>query len=265
MQIGIVRERRGGELRVAGSPETVKRYRGLGLEPVVEAGAGEGAAVSDRSFTDAGATLGSDGSAWAADIVLKVQRPTEAEMERLRPGQVLIGMLGPLQPPRAGVGLCQGGGERVRARAVAADDAGAGDGRALEPGQSGRLQGAGGRDGGLCAGAADDDDRGRHGDARQGVHRRGRGGGAAGDRDRAADGGGGDRDRRATGGARGDREPGGEVRGLRAGGCRDQGRLCPRADGRGAGGAGAAGGGASQDAGHRGDHGADPGAERRGS
>jgi NAD(P) transhydrogenase subunit alpha len=95
MKIGIPKERRDDERRAAASPDTIKRYKGLGLEPVVEAGAGDGAAVADQAFADAGATVVSDGSAWDSDLVLKVQRPTEEEMSRLKQGQVLVGMLDP--------------------------------------------------------------------------------------------------------------------------------------------------------------------------
>ena len=83
------------ERRSAATPDTVKRYAAMGLELVVEAGAGAGAAVADEAFTAAGAAIGDEAAVWAADIVLKVQRPTEAEMARLRQGQVLIGMLDP--------------------------------------------------------------------------------------------------------------------------------------------------------------------------
>ena len=95
MKIGIPKERRDDERRAAASPDTVKRYKGLGLEPVVEAGAGDGAAVADQAFVDAGATVVSDGSAWDSELVLKVQRPTEEEMSRLKQGQILVGMLDP--------------------------------------------------------------------------------------------------------------------------------------------------------------------------
>jgi NAD(P) transhydrogenase subunit alpha len=96
MKIGIPKERREHEQRVAGSADTVKRYKGVGLEAVVERGAGAGAAIPDQAFTDAGATLVDDpGEVWASEIVLKVQRPTEEEMGRLRTGQVLVGMLDP--------------------------------------------------------------------------------------------------------------------------------------------------------------------------
>jgi H+-translocating NAD(P) transhydrogenase subunit alpha len=95
MKIGIPKERRDGERRVAASPDTVKRYKGLGLEPVVEGGAGLGAAVADQAFQDAGAGIGDEAGAWGSDIVLKVQRPTDEEMGHLRSGQILIGMLDP--------------------------------------------------------------------------------------------------------------------------------------------------------------------------
>jgi H+-translocating NAD(P) transhydrogenase subunit alpha len=98
MRIGIPKERREHESRVAASPDTVKRYKALGLEPVVERGAGQGAAFTDQAYADAGATLVDDAAAaFDADIVLKVQRPTEEEAGRLRKGQALVGALDPYQ------------------------------------------------------------------------------------------------------------------------------------------------------------------------
>ncbi|MDF1585176.1 Re/Si-specific NAD(P)(+) transhydrogenase subunit alpha [Marinimicrococcus flavescens] len=95
MRIGIPKESREHELRVAASPDTIKRYKGLGLDCVVEEGAGTGAALADEAFTKAGASLADAAGAWDAEIVLKVQRPGEDEMGRLRQGQVLVGMLDP--------------------------------------------------------------------------------------------------------------------------------------------------------------------------
>ncbi|HEX6016234.1 MAG TPA: NAD(P)(+) transhydrogenase (Re/Si-specific) subunit alpha, partial [Geminicoccaceae bacterium] len=63
MKIGIPKERRADERRVAASPDTVKRYKALGLEPVVEGGAGLGAAIPDQVFADAGATIADDPAA----------------------------------------------------------------------------------------------------------------------------------------------------------------------------------------------------------
>ena len=96
MKIGIPKERRDEERRAAASPDTVKRYKGLGLEPVVEAGAGVGAAVADQALPGRRRRRSATRrAAWASEIVLKVQRPTEDEMGRLKQGQVLIGMLDP--------------------------------------------------------------------------------------------------------------------------------------------------------------------------
>ena len=95
MKIGIPKELQAAERRVAATPDTVKRYAALGLEVVVEAGAGGGAALADEAFAGAGASIGDEAAVWAADIVLKVQRPTADEMAHLRQGQLLIGSLDP--------------------------------------------------------------------------------------------------------------------------------------------------------------------------
>jgi H+-translocating NAD(P) transhydrogenase subunit alpha len=103
MRIGIPKERRADEQRVAASPDTAKRLVGLGVEVLIERGAGDGALFPDQAFADAGARLVDDaGALWAeADLVLKVRRPLADgeggldEMVLLRKGQVLIGLLNP--------------------------------------------------------------------------------------------------------------------------------------------------------------------------
>ncbi|MCW2236876.1 Re/Si-specific NAD(P)(+) transhydrogenase subunit alpha [Azospirillum canadense] len=108
MKIAIPRERRAGELRVAASPETVKKLRGLGLDVVVESGAGLGSSLPDQVYADAGATIAPDAaSALAdADIVLKVQRPLIAqdvergegdldELALIKRGALLLAILNP--------------------------------------------------------------------------------------------------------------------------------------------------------------------------
>jgi len=106
MKMAILKERRTNERRVAASPDTVKKYKGLGLEVVVETGAGEGAALPDQAFAEAGATIAPDAAAAleGADIVLKVQRPLTAaegedELARLKPGALLVGILAPYTAP----------------------------------------------------------------------------------------------------------------------------------------------------------------------
>ncbi|HKR20204.1 MAG TPA: Re/Si-specific NAD(P)(+) transhydrogenase subunit alpha [Stellaceae bacterium] len=97
MIIGIPKERRAGELRVAASPDTVKRLAGQGLAIVVERGAGAGAAYTDEAYGAAGAQLGDAAAALGANIVLKVQRPTADEIKAMKSGAVLVAMLAPLQ------------------------------------------------------------------------------------------------------------------------------------------------------------------------
>jgi NAD(P) transhydrogenase subunit alpha len=107
MKIGVPKEQRPDERRVAASPDTVKRLAGRGIGVLVEAGAGAGARYADQSFAEAGATLVNDTATLygEADVILKVRRPLAAgegdpnEMALLRSGQVLIGMLDPYQHP----------------------------------------------------------------------------------------------------------------------------------------------------------------------
>lgn len=96
MQVGIPKEVREHERRVAATPETVKKLVGQGHEVLVEKGAGVGAALADAAYTAVGAKIVDDRAAvFAADVLFKVQRPDEAEMAMLHDGQVLIGMLDP--------------------------------------------------------------------------------------------------------------------------------------------------------------------------
>ena len=60
MKVAVVKERRAHERRVAASPDTVKRMVGMGLEVVVESGAGDGASFSDAAFAAAGAAIAAD-------------------------------------------------------------------------------------------------------------------------------------------------------------------------------------------------------------
>jgi len=98
MKIAIPKERRAGEARVAASPDTVKKFKGMGFEVVVETGAGAGASILDDHFREAGATIAADAAAAlaGADIVLKVQRPEEAEIALIPEGAVLIAGLAAL-------------------------------------------------------------------------------------------------------------------------------------------------------------------------
>jgi NAD(P) transhydrogenase subunit alpha len=91
MKVGVPKETAPGERRVALVPEIVSKL--AGIEVVLEAGAGEAAAFTDDAFREAGATLGDP---WEADLVAKVRKPSDGEVERLREGQLLVGFLQPL-------------------------------------------------------------------------------------------------------------------------------------------------------------------------
>jgi NAD(P) transhydrogenase subunit alpha len=103
MKLAIAKERRANESRAAATPDTVKRLKGLGLDIVVESGAGAGASISDQAYADAGAQIVPDAASAVqdADIVLKVSRPMTAgeggddEVQAMKRGAVLVAMLDP--------------------------------------------------------------------------------------------------------------------------------------------------------------------------
>ncbi|MGX5805786.1 Re/Si-specific NAD(P)(+) transhydrogenase subunit alpha, partial [Bradyrhizobium sp. Arg314] len=91
----IPRELDPNEPRVAASPDTVKRLVGLGFDVIVEKGAGLGSRIPDQDFTGAGGTLGTAGDAKKADVVLKVRRPTDAELKGYKSGAAVIAIMDP--------------------------------------------------------------------------------------------------------------------------------------------------------------------------
>jgi len=96
MKVGVVRETAPGERRVALVPETAGKLVAAGFEVVVEPNAGAAASFPDEAYREAGATLASP---WDADVVVKVRKPDESEIARLRDGQLLIAFLDPLADP----------------------------------------------------------------------------------------------------------------------------------------------------------------------
>ena len=109
MRVGVPRETAAGERRVALVPDSVGRLAQSGIAVVVEPGAGAAASYPDEAYREAGAELGSP---WGPEAVVKVQKPSSAELDRLHEGQVLIGFLQPLTD-REGV-------EQLGARGVTA-------------------------------------------------------------------------------------------------------------------------------------------------
>ena len=100
MKVGVPKEIVPGERRVALVPEAVGRLRKAGHEVIVESGAGLGAWQHDEAYERAGATIVSvDDLYRQADMIVKIDKPTPAEVDSLRPGQVLVGLLQPLLDP----------------------------------------------------------------------------------------------------------------------------------------------------------------------
>ena len=95
MQIGIPKETFIGEARVAGSPETVKKFIKLGVDVYVAKNAGNNAYFSDLEYEAAGAKICNQTEAFQKELVLKVRTPQKAELNDLKSGTTLVGMLEP--------------------------------------------------------------------------------------------------------------------------------------------------------------------------
>jgi H+-translocating NAD(P) transhydrogenase subunit alpha len=83
------------EPRVAATPDTVKRLAALGAEIAVEKGAGDKAGLPDRDFEAAGAKIAGKDAVRGADVVLKVRRPTKAELAGYKPGAIVVAIMDP--------------------------------------------------------------------------------------------------------------------------------------------------------------------------
>src|SRR4051794_16099255 len=109
MRVGVPKESREGERRVALIHDVVASLTGDDLEVALESSAGESAGHPDAEYSDAGASVGSREDAWGADVVAKVALPTLDEIGRLRSGQVLIGHLAPLTSGETTKALAEAG------------------------------------------------------------------------------------------------------------------------------------------------------------
>ncbi len=97
MKLAVPKETAAGETRVAATPESVKKFKALGLDVTVETGAGASAHLSDADYAAQGASIAPDArSALAdADIVLKVRGPSQAESALIKKGAVVAALLAP--------------------------------------------------------------------------------------------------------------------------------------------------------------------------
>jgi NAD(P) transhydrogenase subunit alpha len=99
--VAIVRESVAGERRVALTPEVAKKLKARGAQVVLESGAGASGYFPDAAYADAEVASDASDVLGRADVLLKVQPPSLAEIERLKPGTILIGHLQPhLAPER---------------------------------------------------------------------------------------------------------------------------------------------------------------------
>ena len=113
MRIAVLKEQAPGESRVAITPETVKKFAGLGATIAVEQGAGAGASISDEAYREAGAEVGDAAKTVAgADIVLGVQAPDVAALSGAKPGAWVAATFDPFRE-----------GDRVEAYAKAGYEA----------------------------------------------------------------------------------------------------------------------------------------------
>lgn len=93
--IFIPKERAEGEQRVAAAPASVAKLTKVGVEVVVETGAGVGAHLSDEAFREAGARLAGPEAVADAELVARVMPPTPEEVAALAPGTVLLSFIAP--------------------------------------------------------------------------------------------------------------------------------------------------------------------------
>ena len=111
MKIGIPSEIKPDEYRVAVTPAGVREMVEHGHEVLIEAGAGEGSAISDADFEAQGARMLFDAAAVFAnaEMVMKVKEPQQGEVAMLRPGQLLFTYLHLAPDPELTRGLCDSG------------------------------------------------------------------------------------------------------------------------------------------------------------
>jgi H+-translocating NAD(P) transhydrogenase subunit alpha len=97
MKIAIPAETEPGEPRVAATPDTIKRMISMGAEVAVEKGAGAKAGVLDQDFESAGARIAGSAkdAVGGAEIVLKVRRPSKAELRDYKPGALVVAIMDP--------------------------------------------------------------------------------------------------------------------------------------------------------------------------
>src|ERR1700744_3633336 len=94
MKIAVAKEIDPSEPRVAASPDTVKKFKALGVDVAVEPGAGIKSGLPDSEFTAVGATVSAD-ALKDADVIIKVKRPEASELANYKRGALVIAIMDP--------------------------------------------------------------------------------------------------------------------------------------------------------------------------
>jgi H+-translocating NAD(P) transhydrogenase subunit alpha len=110
MKVGVAKETAPGERRVALVPEALGKLKAAGLDILVERGAGVGSSFPDAAYQEAGATIVSTDDLYRnADAILRVAKPSDKEVGRMRKGQTVLGLLAPLIDPKTAKKLADRG------------------------------------------------------------------------------------------------------------------------------------------------------------
>jgi NAD(P) transhydrogenase subunit alpha len=119
MKVGVAKETAPGERRVALVPEVLGKLTAAGLDVLVEQDAGAGAAIPDSAYQEAGATIVSTDDLYAnADAILRVAKPSDREVGRMRKGQAVLGLLTPLIDPATARALAERGAIAISLDAI---------------------------------------------------------------------------------------------------------------------------------------------------
>ncbi|WP_280153236.1 Re/Si-specific NAD(P)(+) transhydrogenase subunit alpha [Piscinibacter sp. XHJ-5] len=95
MLIGVPLETAAGETRVAVTPETAKKLKAQGHTLRVQSAAGLNASATDEAYAAVGAEITDAQGAFGCDLVLKVRSPLDSELQLMKTGAALVGMLNP--------------------------------------------------------------------------------------------------------------------------------------------------------------------------
>lgn len=99
MKIGVIKETKEFEKRVALSPDVVKLLRKKEFDVIIESGAGEGSYFSDQDYRDAGAEVSDLSGVFFSDVILKVNIPTYGEIAQMKQGSACISYMYAYQYP----------------------------------------------------------------------------------------------------------------------------------------------------------------------